>query len=1777
MNKRVEALIIGILLIIILAAAAFFRFRGLDWGEYQYLHPDERFLIWVGTDISPVKSLGEYFDTANSSLNPHNRGHGFYVYGTLPLFMARYVVEWIYGHSGFQEMTDIGRLLSSLADLATVGLVYTAGRKLYSRRVGLLAAAFSAAAVLQIQQAHFFLVDSFLTTFSFLAFVCAVYALKSGRENDNDSESQSLSNEPTGTKIKSRISIFVKDPLFLPSLGFGIALGFAVASKLNAAAVVIALPIALVLLVLQQPQHKREEQLIQAFVYLAMAGIVSLIVFRLLQPYAFSGPGILGIKPNPAWVDNIREQRAQSNGDVDFPPAMQWARRPIWFSFQNMLIWGMGIPLGMLAWAGFAWAFWRLLSRWNRRNPEWSSHALVLGWTATYFTWQSMQFNPTMRYQLPIYPTLAILAAWAVVELYDLLPRQKKDMAAGPGVNPREFQWNRIVAVVLGIVVLGLTFGYAYAFTGVYARPITRVAVSRWIYQNLPGPITLPIQTRNGVQNQILSVPYDFRILPQLPYSTNFKPKTAGQISQVLLPHVIDESITQKDRPLSISINSVPPVGRPLTSGNTILEAGRAEDGRSLLIDLEQPITVDPEQTYNLSVSLPFDEPIGLFENNAMLEIAAPAEQDGTFLQNVTLRNNEVQPEVPLSIFFQAGADGEISSLILSELDAASEGVQPQPLEASLKEVDPGGGEFITPVSLAPDTDPGIYKVTLEEPFQVFAGEKYQMNLTMEPGGGRVRLLGTSLANEGDWDDGLPLRLDGYDGYGGIYPLDLNFNMYWDDNPEKLERFLRILDEFDYIAISSNRQWGTLPRIPERFPMTTAYYRNLIGCPIEQSIESCYREAVPGMYAGQLGFDLVQTFSSDPAIGPFQINDQYAEEAFTVYDHPKVLIFKKNSEYDLQNVKSILGGVDFSKIIRKPPLRFSDHPEDLLFPDTQWESQQKGGTWSEIFNTRSPINVYPAVGVIAFYLSVTLLGLMVYPALRLALPGLADHGYPVSRTAGMLVVSYLVWLAGSFHIPFERLTISVGIGLMVVIGCLLGYYQRKNLREGWQKNWRYFLIVEGLTLLFFAVFLLIRYGNPDLWHPWKGGEKPMDFSYFNAVLKSSTFPPYDPWYAGGYLNYYYYGFVLVGTLVKWLGINPAVAYNLILPMLFSMIALGAFSLAWNLSQRANPSRVKLTTTQSEAGRVSPYVPAISASLGLAVLGNLGIVKMIYEGYQKLAAPGGIIDEGGLLTRWMWAARGFLESIKGAHLPYGIGDWYWNPSRIIPAPGDVEPITEFPFFTVLYADLHAHLIALPLTLLALTFIIGIVLGQAHWRNKLGPAIWFLLGGLAIGALRPTNTWDLPTYLGLGILAIIYAVYRKPEEPPRNDARGWWIDIPWRYRRLIEALFGAGLLAGISFVTFQPFAKWYALGYTHIDLWNGTHTKLNAYLYHWGLFLIVIVPWMIWETRDWLAKTPMSALKQLKPYKRPLQVLLGALFAIIALLVIWREVSIAWFVLPLAIWAGMLILRPDQPDAKRIVLFLVGSGLILTLMVEVVVLRGDIGRMNTVFKFYLQVWTLFAVSAAAALGWLWPALDDWSSGWRVSWQTAFGLLAAGAALYPVMGAMAKIEDRMSKEAPHTLNGMAFLRTATYTDTWGPMNLDQDYQAIRWMQENVQGSPVIVEANLRDLYRWGSRYSVYTGLPGVVGWEWHQQQQRNTIPGSWVTDRILEINSFYLTEDWQEAIDFLKKYNVRYIIVGQQERGHYPGPGMKKFEQADGVLWHEVYRTGETVIYEVNETAP
>ncbi len=1655
MEKPKEKLpwLYDILLLMVLVVAAWLRFTGSDWGELEHQHPDELFLTSVtyniglpGTDPAvlgvPPNSTdrpwrasypsvyhdcaawGGYFDTACSPLNPHNRGDAFYTYGTLPIFMVRTLAEWT-GH--LNNLKLFGRQMSAAMDLLTVFLLYLIAARLYNRRVALLAAAFSALAVMQIQQSHFYTTDNFAVTFMTLAAYFAVLIVTE----------KEPANSPDASLLFSPFSLLrlaLRTRLFWFSIFFGVAFGMALACKINAAPLALLLPLAFFLRSWKRGEPLSPQQWTSILVSLLAGGFFALLSFRVFQPYAFDGLGL-----NPAWIANIREQRAQATPNSDLPWNLQWARRTHLYSFQNLTVWGLGLPLGILAWVGFlAMAWWMV-------RGEWRQHLLLWSWTAAYFGWQSLQYNPTMRYQLPIYPFLAMMAAWFVFRL--------------AGWNVRAFKRSNVstvLAAMVGVGVLLLTAVWAFSFVSIYTRDEPRIAASKWIYQNVPAPINLQIQTsESGTYQQPLPFFSGMQIQPGIPYQAAFAAYADGALTSVLLPHVADFSLAGPQT-LTLRVASAP-----------------------------DPL---PEQVLaSASVTADF----------------AP----------------------------RADPRGEAVSLVFA----------------------------VPPV--------------------LINGQTYFF--IIETSGGSLTLSGSAVINETDYDFTLPFRVGGYDGFGGLYRGDLNLQVYWPDNTDKLARFQTILDQGDYIFIPTNHQYGQITRLPERYPLTTAYYRALLGCPADRDIIECYRVAEPGMFQGQLGYDLVAVFTNYPALGPLVINDQAAEEAFTFYDHPKVLIFKKSADYDPARVQAILGAVDLSKAVQLLPGQFDDY-KDLMLSDKQAAIQQAGGTWSDLFNRDALLNKYPGLGLVVWYLLIFLVGLFAFPLLRASLPGLADGGYPLARAAGLLLWAWLAWLAGSAGLPYSKPTIAVALGAVALLGAWQAWRQRAALKAEWGRRWKFYLFIELLFLAFFLLDLFLRLANPDLWHPSKGGERPMNFAQFNAVLKSTIFPPYDAWFAGGYINYYYFGTVIVATPVKLLGIVPSIAFNFILPTLFAIVAVSAFSIGYNLLK---PRRADLETWSPKTDQ-HPLLTGLSASAAMVLLGNLGVARLFLLGFQRNGAPGGVIEGANLFEKIWWTLKGFFLTLAGLPLPYARGDWYWFASRIFPYPHDT--FYEFPAFSFLYSDLHAHVIAYMLTLLVIAWVLSLLHAKAQWQSRLDAAAGLFLGALVIGSLKPANTWDFYTYFVFGMVGLFYALlrYARADRLP--------LRLPQNAKRWLLAGGTVVLVALLAQLFFQPFSHWFGQAYSSISKWPGLRTPLTSYLVQWGMLLFFITAWMAWETRQWLAETPVSALRKVRPYR---ELILAALLLILLALAVqqvwvglptqtppWKGMTILWLALPLALWAGILLFRPGLSDAKRLVLFMTGTGLVLTMFAELFTIAGDVGRMNTLYKFGVQTWVLLALSAAASFGWLLTEFRKWLPGWRAFYQVTATLLVTGGALFLLIAGLDKARDRWIPEAPHSLDSMAYMQYATYAEFGRTFSTAEDYRAIVWMQENVPGSPVIVEAAPAGIqYTWFSRYSIYTGLPAVVGWQWHEQQQRVYFQGQ-VIGRGAEVDAFYTITDIDAARAFLQKYNVRYIIVGQLERAKYApgapggpvpseGPdGLLKFEQYNGLYWNEVYRDGETVIYEV-----
>ena len=997
-------------LVPILLVAAYFRFSGLHWDanvrqvegqapvlEEQHLHPDERFLTMVTSALEYPQTIGQYFDTAVSPMNPHNRGHRFFAYGTLPLFMVRVVSGWL-DAAGYDNIHIVGRVFSGAAGLVTVALLYLFGRRLYGPGAGLLAAFLYAVAALPIEQAHFCTVDEFANPFVMLALLAAVSVQEHGSRR--------------------------------AYLGFGAALGAAMACKMPVFTLALVLVAAAVSRFTDtQPADAPRRRLDLArstAQWLVLAGALAFVVFRLFQPYAFAGPGLFGLSISPDWWANMKEVRELVSGARDYPPGHQWADRPaIWFPWKNMVTVGLGPALGLAGWAGWAWAGWEL---WRRRERR---HLVPWIWVAIVFLHQGTQWVKSMRYLLPIYPMMALFAAWLVVRLWRGHATEREALLRSA--------WKRRAAAILGLVLVAGSAAWAWAFTSIYRRPHSRIAASHWIYANV------------------------------------------------------------------------------------------------------------------------------------------------------------------------------------------------------------------------------------------------------EPG----KKIGVEV-----WDDPLPLRIEGRDAFA-IYK-GVEIHGYAEDAPSKLDHLITALDDADVVSLSSNRLYDSIPRLPMRYPMMVRYYQLL--------------------FSGELGFRRAAEFTSYPRLFGIDFPDQSAEEAWSVYDHPRVQLFEKTAAWDAEKARHLLSdGIDWDGIQRLWPRDIASYKTLVMDPALARE-QYSGGTWSRsvggMFGDDGLAARHPAL---VWVLALLLLGGVGFLLTFVALPGLVDRGFLISRAVGLLAVTYVAWLLASLRwVAFTRGGVAFAGALVLALAASAAWSARRELRAFVAERWRLLVVEEMVFWLFFAVLLAIRAANPDLWHAARGGEKPMDLAYLTAVTKSTWFPPYDPWFAGGYMNYYYFGFVLTAALIKLSGVAPDIAYNLAVPTFYALMAGGAFTAAGALAARlrraiASPAD---DDTQPPVGVTFGSTRALLGAglLGaifVAVAGNLAEVRLVLRGFRELggAAAGSTLSGvAGLQS----LAKGVGKWAGGQRFTFPDDWWFWSASRAIEhPPGEAPPITEFPFFTYLFADLHAHLMALPIALLVLVALVALV--------------------------------------------------------------------------------------------------------------------------------------------------------------------------------------------------------------------------------------------------------------------------------------------------------------------------------------------------------------------------------------------------------------------------------------------------------------------------------------
>ncbi|MDY6916501.1 MAG: DUF2298 domain-containing protein, partial [Chloroflexota bacterium] len=584
---------------------------------------------------------------------------------------------------------------------------------------------------------------------------------------------------------------------------------------------------------------------------------------------------------------------------------------------------------------------------------------------------------------------------------------------------------------------------------------------------------------------------------------------------------------------------------------------------------------------------------------------------------------------------------------------------------------------------------------------------------------------------------------------------------------------------------------------------------------------------------------------------------------------------------------------------------------------------------------------------LVWWLTVELLGFIGLPIAFVLFKRLPDRGYAFGKVLSVLLVSFLVWLSASLHVlPNSRWAIVLVAALIAWASVIVFIRRRGEIVAALRNNIRPIVVTEVIFLLAFVLWAVVRAYNPEIIFT----EKPMDFAFINGIMRSDYFPPLDPWLSGATLNNYYFGHMIMATLTKLTGVPAATAFNLSLALIFSLAAIGAFSIVYNL--------VKM----SRGGDIAAVACGVVAAGFLLVLGNLeGVLEMLYaHGY------GG---EG----FWAWI------DIDGLDVAYYSDHWYptqfwwwWHATRMIQTiVGDVcldYTIAEFPNFTFILGDLHAHLLSLPFVLLSVAICLNIVatkvsLGLGWLRRNILP---FVLMIVCLGALGPIHTWDLPVYVFLFIGAIMV------QTRLRGGGAGWW-------KRWLP-LTGMAL-AGV-FLLYLPFYLNMDNPISGILPWVGPNSRWLYLLITWGLFLFVAVSFLLFRIRGGVRSIS---------WRRAAWVclpvlLLWAVWAIVMAATgggasVWAKLGHLLPLLILLALALFLIVRRATAASGRersvlfaLLLFL--TAVLLIVGCELFYIRDVFGnRMNTVFRFYFQAWVLFALASPFAVYYL-------QRKWRVS---------------------------------------------------------------------------------------------------------------------------------------------------------------------------------------------------
>ena len=685
-----------------------------------------------------------------------------------------------------------------------------------------------------------------------------------------------------------------------------------------------------------------------------------------------------------------------------------------------------------------------------------------------------------------------------------------------------------------------------------------------------------------------------------------------------------------------------------------------------------------------------------------------------------------------------------------------------------------------------------------------------------------------------------------------------------------------------------------------------------------------------------------------------------------------------------------------------------------------------------------------------WYLLALVLGTAAIPLTGRLFRRFQDRGWMFSKVTAIAVSGFLTWfLVAVKIIKFTTMTCIV-VTLVCAAASLILYCREQ--KAGFECiPFAHLDLVYAEELLFFTAFLLWTYFAG--FHPAAyGTEKFMDYGFMEAMMRSKTLPATDLWYSQGKINYYYGGQYFAVFLTKLSGAKVELTYNL----MRTFVAGLAFAMPFSLVHQMVTDRLGRIRTGWK--KALPSVTGILAGISVSIAGNMHYV--VY---------GQIIP--------------FIQKLKGEEVS---SYWFPDATRYIGFNPDVEDKTihEFPCYSFVLGDLHAHVVDIMFVLLLLgllyawmkkvrtTELSGESMSRREFWKKQLLMPQLLAAGALLGMFHWTNYWDFVIYFVVTCGAALFMNIIGQKGKIR-----WVLGVT--AAQAVEIL-------TLATVIILPFT----LQFDTSNMVQGIalakhHSLLHQLLVLWGLPGILTILFVVSLLIEKLRGAEQKSLYHLLTSIR-----LPDLFAVL-----------------MGLCAIGLVLIPELVYVRDIY-------------------ENGNARANTMFKLTYQAYIMFGMTMIYAifrllvigknkilkvLAFIGLFLFVWTCGYF------------GNSVHSWFGTVWKPSQYKG------LNATAFLET----------DFPEDVNGIRWLKENISDAPVVLEAN-GDSYSEYERVSAMTGLPTIMGWYVHEWLWRGDLAD--LNAKIEEIKEIYTSTDETRVKELLDEYNVSYIFVGSCERNKY-----------------------------------